>query len=84
MKRLAIALGLFFFALSARAEPVAIKVGVLRQEHSRETLSILDIPAADDALAGALLMVREAPVPPAPAEDSRPSVLVKVTGPSDL
>ncbi len=55
MKRLAIALGLFFFALSARAEPVAIKVGVLRQEHSRETLSILDIPAADDALAGALL-----------------------------
>jgi ABC transporter substrate binding protein (PQQ-dependent alcohol dehydrogenase system) len=37
------------------AEPVAIKVGVLRQEHSRETLSILDIPAADDTLAGALL-----------------------------
>lgn len=37
------------------AETLAIKVGVLRQEHARETLSILDIPAPDDALAGALL-----------------------------
>ena len=55
MKRLAAALCLALFTLPAAAEPVAIKVGVLRQEHSRETLSILDIPAPDDALAGALL-----------------------------
>jgi ABC transporter substrate binding protein (PQQ-dependent alcohol dehydrogenase system) len=55
MKCLAAALCLFLLALPVKAEPVAIKVGVLRQEHSRETLSILDIPAADDALAGALL-----------------------------
>lgn len=60
MKRLAAALcfvllALPLSALSVRAEPVAVKVGVLRQEHSRETLSILDIPAVDDALAGALL-----------------------------
>jgi len=55
MKRLAAAVCLWLLALPAAAEPVAIKVGVLRQEHSRETLSILDIPAADDALAGALL-----------------------------
>ena len=40
---------------AARAEPLAIKVGVLRQAHSRETLSIQDIPAEDDALAGALM-----------------------------
>ncbi len=57
MRRL-IALCLFF-CLAARAEaeaePAAIKVGVLREAHSRETLSILDLPASDDALAGALM-----------------------------
>lgn len=55
MKRFVAALCLALLALPSMAEPVAIKVGVLRQEHSRETLSILDIPAADDTLAGALL-----------------------------
>jgi len=57
MKRFVAALCLALLALPAMAEPVAIKVGVLRQEHSRETLSILDIPATDDTLAGALLGV---------------------------
>ncbi len=37
------------------ADPLVVKVGVLRAPHSRETISILDIPAGDDALAGALL-----------------------------
>lgn len=37
------------------AEPLLVKVGVLRQTRSTETLSILDIPAADDALAGVAL-----------------------------
>lgn len=55
MKRLAAALCLALLAPAALAEPVNVRVGVLRQEHSRETLSILDIPAADDVLAGALL-----------------------------
>ncbi len=45
----------FFFAAPALAEPVTIKVGVLREPHTRETLSILDLPAADDTLAGALM-----------------------------
>jgi ABC transporter substrate binding protein (PQQ-dependent alcohol dehydrogenase system) len=40
-------------ALPAGAEPLTVKIGVLRETHSRETLSILDIPAPDDALAGA-------------------------------
>ena len=40
---------------SAHAESVTIKVGVLRQTHSRETLSIIDLPAPDDGLAGAML-----------------------------
>ncbi len=44
-----------FCAAPAFAEPLNVKVGVLRDAHSRETLSILDIPAADDVLAGALL-----------------------------
>lgn len=39
----------------AGAEPSRVKFGVLRQTHSSETLSILDLPAEDDALAGALL-----------------------------
>jgi ABC transporter substrate binding protein (PQQ-dependent alcohol dehydrogenase system) len=40
---------------SAFADPVTVKVGVLRQTHSNETLSILDLPAPDDTLAGAQL-----------------------------
>ncbi len=56
MKRLAAA---FLFTLaaasSAASETLVVKVGVLRETHSRETLSILDIPAADDTLAGALM-----------------------------
>lgn len=56
MKRPAAALCFALFTLPAHAaEILAIKVGVVRQEHARETLSILDIPAPDDALAGALL-----------------------------
>ncbi len=37
----------------ADADPLAIKVGVLREGHSRETISTLDIPVADDFVAGA-------------------------------
>ncbi|HMK88193.1 MAG TPA: ABC transporter substrate-binding protein [Methylocystis sp.] len=43
------------FVGAAAADPLQIRVGVLRQEHTRETLSILDLPAADDGLAGAIL-----------------------------
>ena len=59
MKRLAAACIIALVAASAAAEPLNVKVGVLRQTHSRETLSILDIPAADDVLAGALLGVAD-------------------------
>ena len=44
---------------AAFADPLAIKVGVLRQTHSRETISILDIPAADDFVAGAKLAMAD-------------------------
>jgi ABC transporter substrate binding protein (PQQ-dependent alcohol dehydrogenase system) len=37
----------------AEADPLAIEVGVIREAHSRETISILDIPPADDFVAGA-------------------------------
>jgi hypothetical protein len=37
----------------ANADPLAVKVGVIHQAHSRETISILDIPPADDFIAGA-------------------------------
>jgi ABC transporter substrate binding protein (PQQ-dependent alcohol dehydrogenase system) len=42
-----------FPAVSASADSLAVKVGVLHQAHSRETISILDIPPADDFIAGA-------------------------------
>ena len=37
----------------AEADTLAVKVGVIHQTHSRETISILDIPASDDFIAGA-------------------------------
>ena len=37
----------------ASADPLAVKVGVIHDAHSRETISILDIPPADDFVAGA-------------------------------
>ena len=55
MKRLIAILWLLLAALPASAQTLTLKVGVLRQTHSRETLSLLDIPATDDGLAGALL-----------------------------
>ena len=47
------ALALALTLTPAAADPLAVKIGVLRQAHSRETISILDIPAADDFVAGA-------------------------------
>ena len=35
------------------ADPLAVKVGVIHEAHSRETISILDIPPADEFVAGA-------------------------------
>ncbi|HEY8066673.1 MAG TPA: ABC transporter substrate-binding protein [Methylosinus sp.] len=45
--------------LPAAAEPLHVTFGVLRQPHSSETLSILDLPAEDDTLAGALIGVAD-------------------------
>jgi ABC transporter substrate binding protein (PQQ-dependent alcohol dehydrogenase system) len=49
--------GVFVFVAGgvaqSSADPLEVKVGVLRMTHSRETISILDIPAKDDFLAGA-------------------------------
>jgi ABC transporter substrate binding protein (PQQ-dependent alcohol dehydrogenase system) len=42
-----------------RAEPLEVKVGVLRIEHSRETISIFDIPSADDFVAGARMAMAD-------------------------
>ncbi len=44
---------------AAHADPLAVKVGVIRQTHSRDTVSILDIPAADDFVAGAKLAMAD-------------------------
>src|ERR1700737_4838630 len=52
-------------ALSACAVPavaadnIDVKVAFIRAPHMRETLSILDIPAADDGIAGAELAVED-------------------------
>ncbi|MFO1102547.1 MAG: ABC transporter substrate-binding protein [Methylocystis sp.] len=59
MKSLVAAFCLLLLAAPVAAETLNLKVGVLRETHSRETLSILDIPAADDTLAGVLLGVAD-------------------------
>ncbi len=38
-------------AFAANA-PLDVKIGFIRVSHSRDTISILDIPAPDDGLAG--------------------------------
>jgi ABC transporter substrate binding protein (PQQ-dependent alcohol dehydrogenase system) len=43
----------------AKADPLEVKVGVLHEPHSRETISILDIPAADDFVAGARMAMED-------------------------
>jgi ABC transporter substrate binding protein (PQQ-dependent alcohol dehydrogenase system) len=45
----------FSFAQPAQTPAMSIDVGVLRTTHSKETISILDIPADNDLLAGAEL-----------------------------
>ena len=47
------------WAAPVRADPVEIKIGVLRQVHSRETISILDIPASDDFVAGVKMALED-------------------------
>jgi ABC transporter substrate binding protein (PQQ-dependent alcohol dehydrogenase system) len=41
------------------AAPIEVKVGFIRAPHMQETLSILDIPAADDGIAGAKLAAED-------------------------
>jgi hypothetical protein len=48
-------LSLSLGARSAGPQPqtLTVKVGVIREAHPRDTISILDIPPADDFVAGA-------------------------------
>jgi ABC transporter substrate binding protein (PQQ-dependent alcohol dehydrogenase system) len=48
-----------FSVSAAGADTVNVKTGFIRAPHMRETLSILDIPAADDGLAGATLAAED-------------------------
>lgn len=43
----------------ATATPLAVKIGVIRMAHSKETLSLLDVPADNEFLAGAMLGVAD-------------------------
>ncbi|MGB7975417.1 MAG: ABC transporter substrate-binding protein [Roseiarcus sp.] len=43
----------------AAADPLVVKVGVIREVHPRDTISILDIPPADDFVAGARLAMED-------------------------
>ena len=62
VRKLLISLGfaVLLWPLAALAqEPLAVKVGFIRTTHTRETVSILDIPAPDDGLAGAKLAAQD-------------------------
>ncbi|WP_395697993.1 ABC transporter substrate-binding protein [Methylocella sp.] len=41
------------------AQPLVVRIGFIRQQHSRDVISILDIPAEDDGIAGARLGVED-------------------------
>jgi ABC transporter substrate binding protein (PQQ-dependent alcohol dehydrogenase system) len=45
--------------VSAIADPLAIKVGIIHEAHSRDTISIRDIPPADDFVAGARMAMED-------------------------
>ncbi len=51
--------GLALVGAPAVADTLEVKIGVLRQTHSRETISILDIPAADDFVAGVKMALED-------------------------
>jgi ABC transporter substrate binding protein (PQQ-dependent alcohol dehydrogenase system) len=48
-----------FTVSAAGADNINVKTGFIRASHMRETLSILDIPATDDGLAGATLAAED-------------------------
>ncbi|MGB8900307.1 MAG: ABC transporter substrate-binding protein, partial [Methylocella sp.] len=55
---LCVALAAFFLQAKA-ASNIEVRAGFIRAPHMREMLSILDIPAADDGLAGATLAAED-------------------------
>ena len=55
---LCVALAAFFLPAKA-ASNIEVRAGFIRAPHMREMLSILDIPAADDGLAGATLAAED-------------------------
>lgn len=55
MKRLGLTVFALILSLSPAFAQLKVKIGVLRQVHSKETLSFLDVPTADDFVAGARL-----------------------------
>jgi len=48
-----------FSVSTVAANTINVKVGFIRAPHTRETLSILDIPAANDGIAGAALAAED-------------------------
>jgi ABC transporter substrate binding protein (PQQ-dependent alcohol dehydrogenase system) len=57
---MAFALGaLALMSWAASADPLVVKVGVIRQARSRETVSFVDIPPADDFVAGAKMALED-------------------------
>lgn len=50
---------LLFATATATAAPLAVRIGVIRMVHSKETLSLLDVPPDNEFLAGAKLGVAD-------------------------
>ena len=50
---------LILAAAPVAADTLAVKIGVLRQIHSRETISLIDLPAPDDFVAGARMALED-------------------------
>jgi ABC transporter substrate binding protein (PQQ-dependent alcohol dehydrogenase system) len=57
--RLLLAAALLFAWISASTDAAEVKIGYLRRTQSKARLSLIEIPAADDGLAGARLAVND-------------------------
>ena len=57
--RLLFAAAVLFAWIAAAADAAEIRIGYLREVQSRARLSLLDMPAEDDGLAGARLAIHD-------------------------
>ena len=59
LRSLCISLALAILPFSASADPIELKIGYLHRPEHKQTISLLDMPAADNGVAGAKLGIED-------------------------